>query len=580
MRQLIAVCFIVSSLALGEVRLARVARVPYGRGLPGIVLADSDHDSLGEVIYHTGSPLRWEILEYRPVNRYELVLSDTGTEWQGESIVSGNFVPWDAGDVDRDGKTDLVGEVFYADSVSYQKALCTIESRTTSSYPDSLNWYVEDPNSAGGYHPRQVCNLDDDSLPDIISGWGAQTAVFENVADDRESLVALVPHPSPFSRYQIDDYDLDGRKEFAFLWAAQVFIYKCTGDNRYEPACSLRVADYNVPTIFSGRDIDQNGRPEFFVVHAVPQGMGNLLLLYQVEAQSEHEYSYYLLDSAGVDYEMDVGRNLCTDLDGDGIEEIVWGCGKYVLVLKATGPHQTQQVGYWWNPEGGVTYCNAADYNRNGYPEVYVGGCPYMSVIEVEAVRVLSPNGGERLTPHQACDIRWRVLQPPRCDSVSLFLRSDTNTVNGFYRMDTIVTGLSPSESTYLWIPDSAMDSARIVAIAYGPGWQFDESDSAFSIVPVGVAGSPAAPPRDWALSVSPNPARGAFAVRYDVPRKTVVRVGLYDAVGRLAEEYASGELEPGRYHAAVRRALASGVYFCRLDNGEKRISRKVVLTE
>lgn len=416
----------------------------------------------------------------------------------------------------------------------------------------------------------------------MISGWGAQTAIFENVGDDRESLVALVPHASYYSRYQIDDFDLDGRKEFAFLWSAWVFVYKCTGDNQYEVACSLWT-DYNTPTIFAGRDVDQNGRPEFFVIHAVDQGMGTLLLLYQVEAQSEHEYSYDLLDSAGVDYEMDVGRNLCTDLDGDGTQEIVWGCGKYILVLKPTGPHQYQQVGYWWNYEGGVTYCNAADYNRNGYPEVYVGGCAYMSVLEVEAIKIVYPDTTRRLTAGDTCTIRWRLYQPPKCGSVSLFLRTDSATVNGFYRLDTIVTGLSRADSTYQWVvPDTTLDSARILAITYGArGWQYDESDSSFRIARSGVAGPSELPPRDWSLSVNPNPARGTVSVRYDVPRQGQVSVGVYDVDGRLVRSLADGDLTLGRYEANLASGvLPAGVYFCTLIAENQRFSWKVILTE
>jgi hypothetical protein len=43
-----------------------------------------------------------------------------------------------------------------------------------------------------------------------------------------------------------------------------------------------------------------------------------------------------------------------------------------------------------------------------------------------------------------------------------------------------------------------------------------------------------------------------------------------------------SGEVGPGRHAAEVRTsaALPAGVYFCTLDNGAKKISRKVVLTQ
>jgi hypothetical protein len=127
-------------------------------------------------------------------------------------------------------------------------------------------------------------------------------------------------------------------------------------------------------------------------------------------------------------------------------------------------------------------------------------------------------------------------------------------------------------------VPDTTLDSARILAIAYGPGWQFDESDSPFRIAPAGMQEARAASPQDWALSVWPNPVSGKTRVSYDVPRRAVVHVGLYDAAGRLAEEYASGELGPGRYHAAVRRGLAPGVYFLRLNAAGRQAATKLAV--
>jgi hypothetical protein len=113
-----------------------------------------------------------------------------------------------------------------------------------------------------------------------------------------------------------------------------------------------------------------------------------------------------------------------------------------------------------------------------------------------------------------------------------------------------------------------------------------------------GVAEGARTIPQQWSLSVSPNPARGAFTVKYDVPslgakagtvpqsartRGTVpvFALGIYDADGRLVRSLSEGDLAPGRYEARLRPGiLPAGVYFCTLDNGAERISRKIVLTE
>ena len=82
-------------------------------------------------------------------------------------------------------------------------------------------------------------------------------------------------------------------------------------------------------------------------------------------------------------------------------------------------------------------------------------------------------------------------------------------------------------------------------------------------------------------LDVAPNPARGAFSVRYEVTSPSRVSVGLYDVGGRLVRSLSEGYVASGRHEARLPSGvLPAGVYFCTLDNGTQRISKKVVLTE
>ena len=216
---------------------------------------------------------------------------------------------------------------------------------------------------------------------------------------------------------------------------------------------------------------------------------------------------------------------------------------------------------------------------------MFVGGSGKISVFEVEPVRIMYPYNREVLVAGDTCLIRWRIYTPPRCDSVSLFLKTDTTIYPGerFWRLDTIATGLAPTESSYSWVvPDTQIAWVKVLAIAYGPGWQYDESDSASSIIRSGVEDQSSILVRDWALSVSPNPAVGRATVRWDIPRKASVRVCLYGPDGRIAKGLMSGEVGPGRYAAEVSTsdALPPGVYFCTLNAENQRFSRKVVLTE
>jgi len=575
----------------GSLRFKRVALVPSGPYANGVVLCyDTDHDGEGELVfsYDDWSGYQyWNILEYRPYNRYEVVQSDTAPlEWTPGVISTGRFWPYDAGDVDRDGKTDLTGQLFYMDSLDTMRTVvCTMESPDSLSYPDSLTWFHALFPSSYALIPCAYADLDRDGKNEILTPYG-RTMLFENVGDNRESLVYDSP-PSTTGRYPVADFDLNGRTDYACNWAAKVRICECVGDNQYQQVCSLDVV-LQANDIFFGNDVDQNGRPEFFMVDEWLRGPGWKLYLYMFEATAEHEYAYWLVDSEQLGMGVDPAPkvSLCADLDGDGVEEIIWSCCTHGYILKATGPHQFRREFLWLDTNGPSALCNAYDMNGNGYNELFVGGCGKTSVLEVEPVRIMYPSyHREVLVAGDTCLIRWRIYTPPRCDSVSLFLKTDTTIYPGerFWRLDTIATGLAPTESSYSWVvPDTQLAWAKVLAIAYGPGWQYDESDSAFSILPPGVAEQKQVLIRNWSLTVAPNPASDRATVSYDVPCKAAIRLALYDAAGQMVGQLASGDIEPGRYAAEVRTsaALPPGVYFCTLDNGEKRTSRKVVLTE
>jgi hypothetical protein len=85
---------------------------------------------------------------------------------------------------------------------------------------------------------------------------------------------------------------------------------------------------------------------------------------------------------------------------------------------------------------------------------------------------------------------------------------------------------------------------------------------------------------------VRPNPATDKVVVHWQVPAEADVSLKVYNTAGQLVKVLASGKTKPGAHTTvwngtdAKGRRLANGVYFCALDNGAKRISRKLVLTE
>ena len=82
-----------------------------------------------------------------------------------------------------------------------------------------------------------------------------------------------------------------------------------------------------------------------------------------------------------------------------------------------------------------------------------------------------------------------------------------------------------------------------------------------------------------------PNPFNPATTISYYLPEATQVTLGIYDLAGRLVNRLVDREMKPKGMHQIewkgldnYGRAVASGVYFYRLQTGRETISRKIVL--
>jgi hypothetical protein len=325
------------------------------------------------------------------------------------------------------------------------------------------------------------------------------------------------------------------------------------------------------------------------------------MYLYMWEMTGDDQYARMLVDSVGFSGD-DWGRiSECGDIDADGTDECIWTTPNVIKMYKVVGNLMPQEVWHWDNDHGGFRslVSTVYDINNDGYNELITAGNAKISIFEIDAVDLLSPNGGS-CSVGDTVPIRWFTNSPPRCDSLSLFLRCGATPApsplpppqgggnkregelrDSVWLLDTIARGLPGTDTLYRWVvPSGVPDTGRIVVIAYGPGWQYDMSDSAVNFTGGGVAEGTRGVPLQWSLSVSPNPAKGAFSVRYDVPSQGRVSVGVYDAGGRLVRSLSDGQASPGRYEARIPSgALPAGIYFFRLDTPGFRSVKKAVVT-
>jgi hypothetical protein len=86
--------------------------------------------------------------------------------------------------------------------------------------------------------------------------------------------------------------------------------------------------------------------------------------------------------------------------------------------------------------------------------------------------------------------------------------------------------------------------------------------------------------PKQYSLFQNyPNPFNPNTLIKFDISKKSSVKIVIYDVTGRLVENLVDKELNPGTYEAQWDASdFVSGVYFCELVTDSYTETKKMVL--
>ncbi len=515
---------------------------------------DANHDGYEDLIFTTtfapGDSWRIAFYSYRDFNRF--LLND-----------SLHFPPslfWDIGDLDGDSLLDMVTQRW--DSAGVGKIGYQIyEPFDYWSFPKIPVWswrYEWVGNTAEAMY---ITDLDRDGQKEFITKDNQVIYIFENRGNNQYQRVFSDTLPGslyvPTPPFAFGDFDGDGLVEFVTGVVSpppSCYLYECTGDDQYQVTWTDTINAWNMNDAITGPDLDGDGRLEFIFGdnHRGVSGWTGGLWVYEAIGNNQYELIYTDSMTGLSDRGVYAVHSDCGDVDRDGRPELMWAIDRDWMVYKSPGNNMFQRVFSAYGDNGhNSTNVHIHDMNGNGYPEIIESGGNETHIWEVEACRVVYPNGGETLYGDSLAVIRWRNVDPFRADSFSLFYSSDSGMT-----FSPVAHGIAGNDSAYTWtVPKTFSDDCFVMLWAYqnATGWDF--SDSPFRIRDgTGVEAFPPHASRLTPYVPCPNP----FVSYATVPGHEAESFALYDVSGRKVGSYKGDR---------IGWDVSPGIYFLRPDH-------------
>jgi hypothetical protein len=211
------------------------------------------------------------------------------------------------------------------------------------------------------------------------------------------------------------------------------------------------------------------------------------------------------------------------------------------------------------------------------------GPAPQFTILDdlPPVARVVSPNGGEALSPGQWTNLQWSAVDDASGMMDVEILISRTGPSGPW---ETVMAGLS-NTGTFPWrVTGPGTENARFAIAARDSFYNFtvDASDGPFQILGTTAVGDEAAGP--LALEpVAPNPTRGLSRFRIVLPEAGTVRLEVLDVGGREVARLVDG-FEPAGHRefawdgTGPLGRVPAGVYILRLESSGRILTRKFVV--
>lgn len=321
--------------------------------------------------------------EQEPVTIYELnEYGNFDFKYQYDSVLIAQSIY----DVNKDGNEEVLLTLTPVYPIGNQQRY--FSKPTDTSFATQLN-FIYIYGTGAQLNDQTLGDFDGDIQSDLIFARFSTPSVYifeyNPIINNFDSVYRFdVNEPPPYgnSGFSVGDFDLDKKTDMVFgTGRGNVFVLENEGDNQYTNSWQGSVESNHAYIHTWSKDIDKNGKPEFWVLaDAYYSGIGTTrLTIFETDGDNSY-HAVGRVDLVGV-FSFYAGTMQAIDIDKDGIQEIAVCIDDNFLILKFNGSrdHHTYELHYikqndLLTPDEWTTYYGAimADLNQDGEYEILI----------------------------------------------------------------------------------------------------------------------------------------------------------------------------------------------------------------
>ncbi len=281
--------------------------------------------------------------DLKPVTVYEInEQSSFDSIYQYDSI----YITRNIYDVNNDGELEIqLLSLQYDERFFSKDSDSSLATTVNFNFKPDLPYQLDDPT---------LGEFDGDQKTDLVFDKASNIYIFEynHIINNFDSIYHFqVPDPIDLGvgGYSVGDFDIDGKTDIVFstVWG-KVFVIENEGNNQYDVVWQGSVESNNAYIHTWTKDVDKNGKPEFWVLaDAYYNGIGTTrITIFETEGDNSYQ-AVGRIDLVGI-FSFYAGNMQAIDVDNDGTQEVAVCIDDNFLILKFNGSenHQLYEVYY------------------------------------------------------------------------------------------------------------------------------------------------------------------------------------------------------------------------------------------